>query len=271
MLGYVAPTSATWHKYARKAQREQHMAHFSTRLGRSAVNLAQVIALVTCCRIANITAWAGDLEDGFAAARKGDFASALKLWKPLAEHGDAYAQYNIGMMYANGQGVAQDYKIAAKWYALAAEKGDPDSQYNLGVMYANGIGVVQDYKTAIKLYTLSAEQDFADAQYNLGQLYLEGQGVARDYKTAFKWYILAAKQGYSKAQSNLGMMYSNGQGVAQDYVKAHMWFNIAAIDGNSKRAAPNRDDVAKKMTSVEIAQAQELAARCTKSNYKDCD
>ena len=71
---------------------------------------------------------AGDLEDGFAAVQKGDFATALRLWKPLAEQGNASAQTNLGVMYDNGQGVAQDYKTAVKWYTLAAEQGDAKAQ-----------------------------------------------------------------------------------------------------------------------------------------------
>ena len=102
------------------------------------------IVLIACCQMANITAWAGDFEEGFAAAQKGDFATALRLWKPLAEQGNADAQFNFGVMYANGKGVAQDYKKAVKWYTLAAEQGDASAQYHLGLMYANGKGVAQD-------------------------------------------------------------------------------------------------------------------------------
>ena len=101
-------------------------------------------------------------------------------------------------------------------------------------------------------------------------MYETGQGVAQDYKTAVKWYTLAAEQGNAAAQYNLGVMYGKGQGVAQDYVKAHMWFNIAAIDGDQD-AIKNRDIVAKLMTPAQLAQAQQLATRCMKSSYKDCD
>jgi len=139
-------------------------------------NLIKTLVLMLMLSFSH-AAIAGDLEDGFAAVQKGDFATALRLWTPLAEQGVADAQHNLGLMYGNGQGVAQDYKTAVKWYTLAAKQGDADSQYNLGVIYANGIGVAQDFKTAVKWYTLAAEQELADAQYNLGQLYLEGQGV----------------------------------------------------------------------------------------------
>jgi TPR repeat protein len=177
---------------------------------------------------------AGDYEDGLAAGEKGDFATALRLWTPLAEQGDADAQNNLGLMYDKGQGVAQDYKTAVKWYTLAAEQGNAKVQTILGVMYA------------------------------------QGQGVSQDYKTAVKWYTLAAEQGVAQAQYLLGMMYHLGQGVVQDYVKANMWYNIASIDGDAD-AIKNRDDVAKLMTPAQIAEAQKAASRCIKQNFKNCD
>ncbi len=209
---------------------------------------------------------ADDVEDGVASAEKGDFAAALQLLKPLAEQGDAQAQFNLGLMYFNGNGVAQDYKTAVKWYTLAAAQGVASAQYNLGLMFEEGNGVAQDYKTAVKWYTLAAEQGYAHAQNNLGNKLIDGQGVAQDYNAAFKWYTLAAEQGNAFAQYNLGLMYGN----AQDYVKAHMWWNIAAIDGNSD-ALKNYDKAAKLMTPAQIAEAQEAASRCIKQNFKNCD
>ena len=93
-----------------------------------------------------------DFQKGLTAAQSGDFATALREWKPLAKQGYAYAQYNLGQMYRRGQGVPQDYETAVKWYRLAAEQGDATAQNNLGLMYENGQGVPQDYKTAVKWY-----------------------------------------------------------------------------------------------------------------------
>ena len=64
--------------------------------------------------------WSGDFQKGVEAYNKGDFATALKEWTPLAEHGNVKAQYNLGLMYDMGKGVLQDYKEAARWYQLAA-------------------------------------------------------------------------------------------------------------------------------------------------------
>jgi len=163
-----------------------------------------------------------DFQAGLDAYNQGDYATALKEWQPLAEQGDAVAQYNLGFMYDNGQGVPQDYGEAARWYRLAAEQGK------------------------------------ASAQHNLGLLYYRGQGVPQDYTQARDWYLKAAEQGHAFAQANLGVMYWMGPGVLQDYVQAHMWANLAAAQGQ-EQAPTLRDILAKKMTPAQIADAQELA------------
>ena len=111
---------------------------------------------------------AGPWEDASSAANRGDYANALRLFRPLAEQGDAHAQFNLGVMYQDGQGVPQNHAEAVKWYRLAAEQGIDRAQYNLGVMYANGRGVPQNYAEAVKWYRLAADQGHASAQNNLG-------------------------------------------------------------------------------------------------------
>ena len=83
-------------------------------------------------------AWA-DWDEGAAAYWRGDYATALQEFKPLAEHGLAGAQYNLGVMYDKGKGVPQDDAEAVKWYRKAAEQGVAEAQYNLGFMYRNGL------------------------------------------------------------------------------------------------------------------------------------
>jgi TPR repeat protein len=148
---------------------------------------------------------------------------------------------------------------------VKAEQGDAYAQYNLGLMYRKGQGVAQDYKEAIKWYRLAAEQGVADAQYNLGVAYYKGQGVAQDYKEAVKWTRLAAEQGVAEAQTNLGVMYAQGKGVAQDYVMAHMYWNVAGVSGH-KNAIKGRGLVEKEMTPSQIAEAQKLAKEWMKKH-----
>jgi len=94
-------------------------------------------------------AWAG-WDEGVAAYQRGDYATALRELRPLAEQGHARSQHNLGTMYSKGHGVPQDYAEAIKWYHKAAEQGDADAQFNLGVMYSDGQGVPQDDAEAVR-------------------------------------------------------------------------------------------------------------------------
>jgi hypothetical protein len=178
------------------------------------------------------------LEDGIAAYQRGDFATALRLFQPLAEQGDASAQSNLGVMYEQGRGVAQNYREAMRWFRLAAMQGDASAQSNLGVMY------------------------------------FKGQGIAQDFREAMRWYRLGAGQGNVEAQFNLGVMYEQGRGVPQDLLRAHMWFNLAASqssDENGKLAIKNREGVTRRLTRAQLFQAQEMARQCEANGFKNCD
>ncbi len=99
---------------------------------------------------------AADLQAGLDAYERGDYATALEELRPLAEQGNADAQYNLGVLYDHGWGAAQDYAASAKWYRLAAEQDHADAQYNLGVLYDHGWGVAQDYVQAHMWFDLAA-------------------------------------------------------------------------------------------------------------------
>ena len=100
--------------------------------------------------------------------------------RPLAEQGNALAELGLGVMYANGQGVPQDYAQAMVWYLKAAEQGDADAQALVGVMYVNGHGVPQDYTQALIWYRKAADQGNGQAQFGLGLIYANGHGVPQD-------------------------------------------------------------------------------------------
>ena len=88
----------------------------------------------------------------------------------------------------------------------AAEQGDADAQFNLGCMYADGEGVAEDSAEAVKWWLKAAEQRTAMAQNNLGYMYDNGQGVDQDNVEAYMWYNLAAAQGDEKAKTNKGII-----------------------------------------------------------------
>ncbi len=104
-----------------------------------------------------------DFQAGLDAYRQGDYETALKEWRPLAEQGDARAQFNLGLMYRVGQGVPQDYTQALKWFRLAAEQGDAGGQSKLGASYNIGKGVPQDYVQAHMWANLAAAQGIKNA------------------------------------------------------------------------------------------------------------
>lgn len=185
-----------------------------------------LLALALAVSLAG-AAVADPFEDGLAAYNKGDYQGVLRLWRPLADSGWAPAQFGLGFLYANGQGVAQDYAEAANWYRKAADRGDAHAQANLAILYANG------------------------------------QGVAQDYAEAASWYRKAANRGDAHAQILPGDMYESGQGVLQDYVQSHVLWNLAASRSadpvQRADAARRRDLVAAKMSTAQIADAQRLA------------
>jgi uncharacterized protein len=200
-------------------------------MNRITLILATVLSLV----FTQVTAQ--DFNKGNEAYKLGDYSTALKEWKPLAEQGNERAQYLLGVIYSQtfgkGYGVLKDATEAAKWYRLSAEQGNDAAQFNLGVMYKNGNGVLQDYSEAVK------------------------------------WHRLSAEQGYAYAQSSFGVMYEYGTGVLQDNVTAHMWYNIASANGH-EMAGEYRDEVANLMTPNAIEKATTMARECMNSNYKKC-
>ena len=156
-------------------------------------SLLTIFTLVFTLFVAN-TAFSADFQKGLTAAQSGDYATALREWTPLAKQGNAYAQYNLGLMYANGHGVPQDDKTAVKWYRLAAEQGYADAQEYLDKLLLH---------EKLKSLTLAAENGDKHASFKLGGMYngtILGHGIPKDRKMARKWWKLAAEQGHSGAQ-----------------------------------------------------------------------
>ena len=129
-------------------------------------------------------------------------------------------QYTIGLSYARGEGVEQDWTEAAKWFALASDAGHVEASARLAWCYFNGKGVQKDLIRAFSLYRYAAEQDLDTAQYCLGWCYAHGYGVPQDYKNAVVWFEKAAKKGNVNAIKNLAWCYTTGNGVNLDYSKA---------------------------------------------------
>lgn len=153
----------------------------------------------------------------------------------------------------------QDYATASRLYRSLADQGNAAAQAILALMYYHGQGVVQSYTEAANLNRLAAIQGHAVAQANLALSYNEGWGVPQSYTGAAKWWRLAADQGYTDAQYNLATSYARGQGVPRNFVRSYMWYSLAAAQG-SQPAAQNLDKIGRFMTPAQVAEAQNLAA-----------
>lgn len=155
---------------------------------------------------------AANFQKGLEAAQKGDFKTAYEEWIPLAEAGDALSQYNIGLMYRNGDGVSQNDRKAFFWFGKAASQGLAAAQDRLGWMYANGVGTEKDMRKGITWTYLASRQGDKTAKTNLrvmqshlAETYMLGlEGHRKDVYLAFLWFSLAGRCGddVSEAMAN---------------------------------------------------------------------
>jgi uncharacterized protein len=186
------------------------------------MSLRLVLIFVLSIFCLALPAWA-DFQAGMTAYDGEDYDTAMREWQPLAEQGDALAQYHVGLLYHKGRGVPQDDAQARKWYANAAAQGQTKAQFSLGTLYFNG------------------------------------EGGPKDYQQALRWFRLLANQGEALAQTKLGIMYDDGEGVPKDKVQAYKWISLAATNGD-KSAPMLRDILAKGMTEAQIAKAKKLVS-----------
>jgi clan AA aspartic protease (TIGR02281 family) len=217
---------------------------------------------------------AGQLQDGRTAFQHGDYATAMRVLRPLADQGNAAAQGYLGDMYNFGEGVPRDYAQAVLWYRRAAaggvltgvaaagqlqdgvatyqsgdfttamrllhplaDQGSAVAQRYLGDMYNFGEGVPQDHAEAVEWLRKAAEQGQIAAQLRLGGNYRLGEGVPKDDAKTALWYRKAAEQGDPDGEGLLGGMYENGWGVPRDYAQAVLWYRKAADQGSDYEKA----------------------------------
>jgi len=234
-----------------------------------------------------------DTLTGMQAFRNKDYAKAFTEWKTAAEAGQAQAQFDLGVLYAQGLGVQRDLTVAERWYRKAAEQGNAEAEFALGQMYSRGwgvprdeadalrwfqmanspdsdgpatdwsviegYGVQQDQKQAAYWYELAAQKGHAEAQYNLGRLYAEGKGgIPHDEEQAVRWVRAAASQGYPPALARMGIRYANGQGIAQDTKRAYFWLTLAYLRGD-KSVEKLRAAQAAKLTPADVSASDQAA------------
>lgn len=199
-------------------------------------------------------------RDAAAAVAPKDPAILAKWLEEQVEAGNPVAQYRLGVLYALGQGVKQDYSRAAELFKQSAVGGIAEAQYNVAVMYSEGMGVPRDPALAATWYRKAAQQGNANAAFNLGVAYSNGTGVPQNMQEAVRWFRRAASSGVINAQFNLGLLYERGEGVPQSLVEAYAWYAAAAARGD-QGAAQRRDHIASGLTPAVLKKAEARAAQ----------
>lgn len=182
-----------------------------------------------------------------------------------AKHGNAGAQFKLGMSYHEGLGLEQDYTKAAAWLQKAAEQDHPIAQFALGEMYLHGEGLLPDEAKAGEWIEKAAQQGYAPAQEELAVLYSNGTGVPQDDHESLKWAGKAAEQDLPRAQHHLGFLLSSKMPskVPRDPVTACVWFELAASGGYEE----SREFLATLKAQLTPAQLEEVKKRVERWNH----
>lgn len=209
------------------------------------------------------------MSDADNAYIHGNYMVAVRIYKELAECGNAMAQYSLGNCYELGQGVEKSNSDAQEWYSKAvkgfrkeASRGDADAQYFLGSCYTFGKGVVSSDSEALKWFLKAAEQGHMHAQFACFSKYAQGIGVTESKEEAVKWLYKAAEQGYSEAQYLLGYWYTQGFGTAVSKEEAEKWYRRAAEQGveKAKQALEELENERKAKTAEQKRKEEEHLA-----------
>jgi len=132
---------------------------------------------------------------------------------------------------------SREHSPAAPKTRGEADAGDAEAQFQLGLEFANGADTAPDFQQAAQWYRKAADQNHAPAHFNLGTLYAKGQGVPRDDTQAVSWFHKAAEQGNAQAQFSLGIRLYRAAtkarlvGVSEMTVEAYMWLRLSANQG----------------------------------------
>ncbi|MDD2701782.1 MAG: tetratricopeptide repeat protein [Sideroxydans sp.] len=148
-----------------------------------------------------------DFADRLARFEKTICPQKIELYRHLANKGDAWAMYRLGISYSKGTGVRQNDNEALNWLQQAANRDYPDAYMALGMMYSDGMAFAPDYRSAFNWFSKSAALNDAEAQFQLGGLYRKGLGVEKSPQQAVEWYRKAAEQGHEGAKVRLKEMY----------------------------------------------------------------
>jgi TPR repeat protein len=200
-----------------------------------------IVVLVAMTALDPARVAAGQLDDAWAAFRKRDCVSALNIWRPLAEQGDAAAQTGLGILYDNGCAVPKDEAQAFVWYSKAADQGNAEAEYRLGQAYVQGArNLPRDRSQGLALMIRAGEHGHATSLCSIGDFYRNGLfGFPKDDAEAIAWYRKAADLGSDTAEGHLAVAYELGRGVPKDLVQATSWYRRS--EAHTRKQAEDGD------------------------------
>lgn len=204
----------------------------------------------------------GDLLQKGLCVKQDDKKSLFWWWK-AAKQDYVNAQHDLAVFYLKGRGTPVQPSAAAHWFLKAAQQGEVQSQYAIGQLYGEGKGVLQNYAEAMRWYEKAAQQRHGPATLSLANMYLKGEGVERDTAQALRWVLKGVGWGFQPAQAIAAQFYLDGIGTEPKPMQAHKWANLAASSQNQKvsdMAISLRDRAEKRLSSIEVAQAQKMAS-----------
>ncbi len=188
-----------------------------------------------------------------------DYSKAAAMYRKAADQGYPRAEYNLGYLYSQGVGVPKDLGQATKWIKKAAEQGYPKAQTMLGLYFRSGTGVSKDPVEAVKWFREAANQLDAGGEFYFGNAYFTGDGIPENRDKALKLYHASAEQGFMEAQYIWGLAIKDGMvGTPVDMIEAYMWVRLAALQGK-EAAAHDLDAFEISMTPDQIEEAKQKA------------
>lgn len=229
-------------------------------------SLLRATGLAIFCLFVIAPVYAETLEKALEAYDFKEYTDAAQWLKPWAEKGQVEAQYRLGTLYENGQGVEKSVEEAKKWYRKAAAQNHARARRRLEAIEGKTSSPGSE-SVALKWYQDLADQGEPDAQYNLGFMYETGFSVPKDDGKAAQWYERAAEKKNVPAQLRLGLMYLAGSGVKQSEIQGAKWLQAAGERGN-KLAAGVYEQLLGDGPELPIEKA-ELAERLRHTSAKD--
>jgi TPR repeat protein len=183
--------------------------------------------------------WASEFDVAVTEYNQGNYIKALDAFYTLAKEGDPKAQFNVGLIYANGKGVNKDTYQAMEWYKKAAEQGNTAAQYNLAKLIAQRPDKEDPHarKRVKYWYEKAAEGGQKEAINDLALLYLKGEGVEKNELKAFELFKKAAEMGDGAAQINVALIYAWGEGLPNDKIKAYKNLKKALSQGRTEASS----------------------------------